>query len=391
MAFLRTQAFERFGVVVALTAALIVAGPIAMGAPAAAEPAQSKPAPSKPIVAQPVSSQPAPSKPPVVEPIPAKPAPAEPVAAEPVPPTPVGPEKVKIGLYITQLYDFDMAKRSFNTTFWAWFLHTKEKYKPLENIEVVNAKNTTIRFSSTIVKEDVDWEGKKQNVYWDQGKYTSTVTQEWDVAKFPFDKQVLNIAIEDGMNDISDTILEADVANSKIDDLVQVPGWEIQSFHIGSGTTVYNTTYGDPTLSGTSSYSRVVATVVLKRDGLRLLLSMFAGFFVAFALTCLTYFLDTEMLAGSRIGLSGGAIFASVGNKYVVDNYLPPASTFTLSDAIEISTFFAIVFSILVVVSIKAVEVNHPKLVPWVNRIGALLNAGGYLIYNGLLIMWAVN
>ncbi|MEI6558168.1 MAG: hypothetical protein WCO00_07145 [Rhodospirillaceae bacterium] len=310
-----------------------------------------------------------------------------PPAATVAPPAPAAePVKVKVGLFVTQLYDLDMAKRSFSTNFWAWYLHPDKIYKPLETVEIVNAKATTIKFTGVTSKDDVIIGGEKKQVFWDQGKYAVTAFQDWDVTNFPFDRQVLHLQMEDGQNDSSQTALIADVENSKIDSSVSVPGWIIESFKIKARDTVYETTYGDPTLQGTSSYSRVTASITVRREGVRLLGSMFIGFFVAFALTCLTYFLDTDWMAGSRVGMCGGAIFASVGNKYVVDNYLPPVSTFTLADAIEASTFMAIIFSIMVVVLVKAIKEKRPVLADWINHGGFMINCFGYLTFNGIMI-----
>ena len=320
-------------------------------------------------------------------------APADQPAALPPPPAaeaaataPTEPVKVKVGMFITQLYDFDMAKRSFSVNFWTWYLHPDKAYKPLDSIEVVNAKTATIRFPSVTPKDDVLWDGEKKQIFWDQGKYSATAFQDWDVTNFPFDRQILNIQMEDGQNDATQTVFVADAENSKIDGTVSVPGWTIESFKIKSRDSVYKTTYGDPTLQGSSTYSRITAAITVRRDGLRLLGSMFIGFFVAFALTCLTYFLDTDWMAGSRVGMCGGAIFASVGNKYVVDNYLPPVSTFTLADAIEASTFMVIIFSILVVVLVKAIKEKRPKTAEWINHIGFMINCFGYLAFNGVMI-----
>ncbi len=314
---------------------------------------------------------------------------AVPDTMQAVPPpeaAPSEPVKVKVGIFITELYDLDMSKRAVSMNFWAWYLHPDKAYKPLDTVEVVNAKATSIKFSSVTSKDDVPWEGGKKQIFWDQGKYSVTAFQDWDVTNFPFDRQILHIQMEDGQNDSTQTIFVADVDNSKISDTVLVPGWTIESFKIKSRDSVYKTTYGDPTLQGSSTYSRVSAAITVRREGVRLLGSMFIGFFVAFCLTCLTYFLDTDWMAGSRVGMCGGAIFASVGNKYVVDSYLPPVSNFTLADAIEASTFAAIIFSILVVVVVKAIKEKRPKTANWVNNAGFMMNCFGYLAFNGVMI-----
>ena len=316
--------------------------------------------------------------------------PAPPPAAAAEPAAPAEPVKVKVGIFLTQLFDLDMAKRSFSANFWVWYLHPDKVYKPLDTVEVVNAKSSSIRFPSTTTKEEVMWEGEKKPIYWDQGKYSVTAFQDWDITNFPFDRQILHIQMEDGQNDTSQTIFVADAENSKIDDTVSVPGWTIESFKIKSRDSVYKTTYGDPTLQGNSTYSRVTAAITVKREGLRLLLSMFIGFFVAFLLTCLTYFLDTDFMAGARVGMCGGAIFASVGNKYVVDNMLPPVSTFTLADAIEASSFMVIILAILTVVVVRPIRESHPKTAWWINHAALGLNFFGYLGFNGFMIARAV-
>ena len=319
----------------------------------------------------------------------ATPTAAGPAAAGPAETAPAAPVTVKVGMFVTQLYDLDMSKRSFSINFWTWYLHPDKTYKPLDNVEVVNAKIATIRFPSVTPKDEVPWEGEKMQIFWDQGKYSVTAFQDWDVTNFPFDRQILHIQMEDGQNDATQTVFVADSENSKIDGTVVIPGWTIESFKIKARDSVYKTTYGDPTLQGSSTYSRVTAAITVRREGVRLLGSMFIGFFVAFCLTCLTYFLDTDWMAGSRVGMCGGAIFASVGNKYVVDNYLPPVSTFTLADAIEASTFVVIIFSILVVVLVKAIKEKHPKTADWINHVGFIINCFGYLTFNGYMIAHA--
>ena len=317
-------------------------------------------------------------------------APAPAATAEPPPAqAQVEPNKVKAGMFITQLYDLDMAKRSFNVTFWGWYLTPDDKYKPLENVEVVNAKTFSTKFNSVATKDDVPWATEKAKISWTQSKYSATVSQDWDISKFPFDRQTLNIYLEDAINESTATVFIADADNSRIDDDVKLPGWTIESFKIKTEDSVYETTYGDPTLQGTSTYSRVVASIVVKRDGVRLLCSMFIGFFVAFILVLLTYCMDAGEMAGSRIGLSAGAIFAAIGNKYVVDNYLPPASVFTLADGIELATFLAIVFGILVTVAIQWFRTNHPVSVKKANLIAAVFSVIAYVGFIAVLITQA--
>lgn len=295
---------------------------------------------------------------------------------------PSAPGQVKVGLYITQLYDLDIAKKSFNVAFWAWYLHTDSTYKPLETVELVNSKQSTTRYASVT---DVD------GIHWSQAKYYATVAKDWDIRNYPFDRQALDIYLEDGNSDASTQALIADVSNSRINESVHIPGWTVEGFSIREQESIYNTSFGDPRLTdGQSTYSRIVATITLKRNGLRILSSVFVGFFVAFFMSTLTYFLDFKHMAGARISLCAGGIFASAGNKFAVDNILVPGGDFTLADGIEISTFVAILCAIAAVVALRPIAEDHPKITKALNALIGLTVVGGYLAFNGYNVFQAV-
>jgi hypothetical protein len=290
------------------------------------------------------------------------------------------PTTVKVGMFINQLYDFDMAKRSYNVTFWAWFLHNNEAYKPQDNIEIVNSKSAVVRYPSLDTSKGVRFE---------QAKYFATMMEDWNITGFPFDRQQLHILLEDAQSEVGQVRLVADTENSRIDKAVTVPGWTVESFDVRSEDVTYDTTYGDPTLQGSSTYSRVVGVVTLKRDGLRLLFSTFIGFGVAFLLVMLTFLLEYESMAGPRVGLCAAAVFASVGNKYIVDNLLPPASTFTLADVIEATAFLSIILAALTVVGIQILRPRSARAAHLFNVAMGLLTLAGFFGANGYAIATA--
>lgn len=297
---------------------------------------------------------------------------------DPLPAVAPGPTVAKFGLYVTQVFDFDMVKRAFNVTFWAWFLSNNPDYKPLDTVEIVNAKNTTVRFPST---------SERNGQIWTQGKYSATVAHDWDVRDFPFDRETFNVVLEEGQMDAQSLKLEVDADNSRIDKSVKVLGWTIEGLTVKAEDSVYDTTFGDPALSGTSTYSRVVATITMKREGLRLLFSLYIGFYVAFILSLLVYLLDLEQMAMPRISLCAGAIFAAVGNKYVIDNSLPATPHFSLSDAIQMSSFLAILMAILLMVIMDYLRMTErTKLARRLNRAALVVTALAYLGFNGWMV-----
>ena len=247
-------------------------------------------------------------------------------------------DTVKIGIYITSIYDLLLAEQSFNTDFWMWFNYTNDSIKPMETAEISNAKDFSF------VLPDVE---KKDNIIWGTQKCRAVIKQLWDVRRFPYDEQYLNITIEDIVEDTSALIFIVDSANSKIDKAVILDGWRIKDFHISSGVRTYETTYGDPTLSDVSAYSSVNATITIKRKGTGLFIKLFTGVYVAFVMSMLVFFLDPIDL-DPRFGLAVGAMFAAVGNKYIVDSIMPQTVALTLVDKIHGITFVYIVLCVII-------------------------------------------
>jgi hypothetical protein len=247
-------------------------------------------------------------------------------------------DKLLVGAYITSLYDMSLSNNSFSVDFWLWFNHKNDSLKPLETVEIVNAKKVENVLPTT---------EKKGGIIWATHKCRAEVKKQWNIEHFPFDRQELEIIVEEGSKDVNSLIYEADKANSKIDKSVKLEGWHISKFDITASQSEYATTYGDPILKGKSTYAHLSIKIVLDRVGTGLFFKMFLGVYIAFLIGLLVFWIDPEEF-DSRIGLSVGSLFAAVGNKYIVDSVLPETVVFTLVDKVHLITFFFIFISLLV-------------------------------------------
>ena len=238
-----------------------------------------------------------------------------------------------VGVFITNLYDFNLADGSYAAEFWIWALFKKDSLSFHEAHEITKSKKTV--FSNYFRQ-------KKSGLNWEQKKCTSSLLQDWDVRSFPFDHQKLAISVEDAVVDTSLMTYIADTSNSKINKYLEIEGWVVDSFHIKTDNILYNTTYGDPELHGESVYPAVKMTVYLERTHCWLTFSkLVTGLYVAFLISLLVFKIlphETE----SRIGLAVGGLFAAVGNKYIAENIVPTTTQNTLVDNIHNVTFAAI-------------------------------------------------
>lgn len=254
------------------------------------------------------------------------------------------PDTVKIGAFVNDIYDINLSEQSFSAQFWVWFNYRNPELKPLETLEITNAKSLETGLDFTEEKDGVVWAGKKVE---------AAIKKDWDIRRFPFDEQVMSIELEESDLDIGSMIYVADRENTKLDPNLRLGNWIIDSFRISVGTKKYDTTYGDPTLSEASEYPRATLQIFIRRQSWGLFFSLFTGLYVAFFISSLVFFID-PIEVDPRFGLSVGGLFAAVGNKYIVDSILPQSTTFTLVDKLHILTYiFLLLCIVLSVISLR--------------------------------------
>jgi hypothetical protein len=246
-------------------------------------------------------------------------------------------DTVKVGIFITSIYALGFAENDFGIDFWVWYQFKDSTLDPLATTEIVNSESRSVDFAT---REN------KGNVIWATHKCSAMIKKNWEIERFPLDGQTLNVMLEETDMDTSELVYVADTANSKIDKSVILNGWKISGFRLTPSVYTYNTTYGDPTLQGNSSYARLTISTTIERESKNIFLKLFLGLYVAFLIALSVFFLDGAEI-GARTSLAVGALFASVGNKYIVDSSLPDHSSFTIVDKIHDVTFALILISIV--------------------------------------------
>ncbi len=289
----------------------------------------------------------------------------------------------KIGMYVLSLSDFKIDDQSFKADFWIWFIYDNDSLVMKDAIEIMNAKST--EFSNYSIE-------KKGGKNWAQVKCKAVINQNWDVTKFPFDKQDLSIKIEHTMLDADEVVFIADSENSKIDSTFFLDDWDINSFQLKSIKRTYNTTFGDPVLKGSSTYPGVEAEIIITRAHSQgILVKMLTGVYVAFSIALLGFLIKPSL--ADRLGLCVGGIFAAVGNKYIIESVVPSSTANTLLDSIHNLTFVAILIMIaLTVVSLKWSDTEDEKLKmrsQKIDRISFVVLLVGFITANVILILSA--
>jgi hypothetical protein len=287
-----------------------------------------------------------------------------------------------IGIFITSLHDLDVTADTFGVDYWVWTVHPPE-LNPLETLELYNAKEA---------HADLDQTAERGDRSWSQRKISAVVRHDWDISNFPFDRQVLDIVLEEGVADTTTLVYSADTTNSGYNEDIHLEGWHITDFAIEERTVDYATTFGDPDISEGSSYARLVASVQLQRETVTGFIKLVTGVYVASAIVLLSFLMNPQHppIFSGRMGVLVGALFATVLSLRASEAVLGTTESVSLVDKIHIIAMVYILIAALITVLVrKAYESGKEELAKRRDRIGLGVLGISFVLINGLVIILA--
>ncbi len=263
------------------------------------------------------------------------------------------PDTVKVGIYITSIHDIDFKQKEYTVTFWLWLKYKNKDFDFMHNLEVPMAKSFSRSFATI--------DSSNSQIYLLM-KMQCVMKDTWRIRNFPFDRQKLRLTIENSQYDVNSLVFVRDTLGKNYDPRFTLSGWRIDSCNISVGTKKYETAFGDPSYKiPFSEYSSYKVVVNISRDASGLFWKMFLGMYIAFLIAYVCFYIHPDGI-DSRFGLSVGALFAVIGNKYIIDSSLPETKSFTLVDSLHAITLFFI-FAIIAATaySFKLVKENKEK------------------------------
>ena len=284
------------------------------------------------------------------------------------------PDTVSVGIYINSIHDIDFKQKEYTITFWLWLKYKNKDFDFSNNLEVPMAKTVSKSFFTT------DTTGGR--VFMTM-KLQCVMKDSWKIGNFPFDRQKLRLSIENSQFDSRYLIFVADTVGKHYDPKFTMSGWNIDSCNVSTGIKAYETAFGDETVSTPhTEYSTFKIRLDVKRDAIGLFWKMFLGMYLAFLIAYVCFYIHADGI-DSRFGLSVGALFAVIGNKYIIDSALPESTSFTLVDTLHGLTLFFI-FSIIAAnaYSLKLCKINKQKQAARFDMIAAQVCLVIYLILN---------
>lgn len=285
---------------------------------------------------------------------------------------------VIFGVYPMSLYDFDAKRENFKINFYAWWRTKDKDFHPEKSVEIMNA----IKYKAVLSNRD-----KNGDEYYTTVHYYATIHQYWDPKNFPFDHQTLLISLED-QNDAKHVVFEPDYEQSGIHHEFEIPNWKILNFQLHKSVTHYNSNFGDIS-TPKGIYSRLTMQIDLKHEGWVSYFNYFIAFFVTSFLSLLVFFMEKESVEVKMLILVS-AIFAFIGNKYVLDTVISDVAGYSLTNLIQVATFVALFCGIVFLLLDKNMaEKHYKKRVFMIHLIGYIL-ACSYVVAVSVATYFAV-
>lgn len=292
------------------------------------------------------------------------------------------PDTAFTGIYITSIHDIDFREKEYTVNLWLWVKYKRREIDFLQNLEIPQAKTFTKAYST------MDSSGGR---YFLTMKLQCIMKDSWKTDNFPFDRQSLRLSFENSQFDTTALVFAIDSTGDYYDKKYALRGWEIDSCKVNVRSKVYNTTFGMEQLQPTSTYSSYRVRLVLKRDPMGLFWKLFLGMYISFLIAFACFFIHPDNI-DSRFGLSVGALFAVVGNKYIIDSSLPETITFTLVDILhEITLVFILAVIVATAYSLHLVKKEQIEKSKRFDIISAQVYVFTYIILNFYFIWHAIH
>ena len=276
-------------------------------------------------------------------------------------------DTVHIGAYLLSLHDINFHEREYTARFWLWIRYKNPQLHFEKYVEIPNAK--TVEKSDTLIERQTDAIHRarfgKDSILFTL-KMKCIMKEDWDVDDYPFDKEPVEIWVENSKYDTTNFVFIADSLGNFYDSLALL-GWEkpimkgITDFH------KYESAFGDIADSGQSSvYSRYKLQIIMERGPWNLFFKLTLGMYVSFLIAFVGFFINPDNV-DARFEIPIAGIFAVAGNAFAIEPQLPEGSKLTLVDWLQIVTLG----SILLMIGVSAVSVymrersnKNPPMVP---------------------------
>jgi len=278
--------------------------------------------------------------------------------------------QVATGVYVSKIESLNFRENKYAIDFYVWFRWKAEgplvDYKPLDSFELINGK---IENKSSVVEKKIG------DVSYATVRVSATMSETWDLARFPFDAHTMTVKIEDSSLTAKDLVFVADKSNSGLGDEIDMAGWNASNFVTDVQTKVYRTNYGDISLptNASSEYSRFTFSVDIDRRSQGSAIKLLSTVLLATAVAFVAFLVKPSDL-DARFGMGIGSLFAVTASAFISASLVPDSGEMTLADRMHMIALAFIFGTLLLSALCLKLEVSKRRELAYrIDRVAVVL------------------
>jgi hypothetical protein len=247
-------------------------------------------------------------------------------------------QEIKVGVWIDQIGQIDYQNNTYEIIFYLWVNSKDSAYNLENNIDFTNTWESEILYHQ---RDSLYINGEKE--FHEIIKVKTKNTTQFNLSNFPFDTNILSLAIELIGHYTGDLTINIDQNNSRLNSDIN-KDWIIKMSPIQNKRNRWDSDFGN--LKGSTEVDAISLDLELSRNAWPIYFKLFAILFLAFILATLSFFLPNQK-SEEKVSIVVGALFTAIGNKYITESVIPISNHLGLSDLIHFSTILYILVIII--------------------------------------------
>ncbi|HYD03065.1 MAG TPA: hypothetical protein VEC16_02090 [Alphaproteobacteria bacterium] len=233
-------------------------------------------------------------------------------------------QDVNVAVYILNLGKFDVSSGTYTADFYLSL--TCETDCATQNFEFMNGRATST---------DKIIDTPTEKFYRIQATFNNPV----DLKKFPFDKQQMQIIIEDKVKTVEEINYVANIEESGIDSTVAFTGWNLDEWSAEVTEHEYPV-YGE-------TYSRYQFNMDISKIFWNSFIKTILPIIFIMLVALSSFVIDPDKMA-TRVAMISSALVASVMFHVSISNQVPPVGYMTFADKFMLLTYFILLLSFII-------------------------------------------
>ena len=308
----------------------------------------------------------------------------EAIAASPEPPKPA---EVIVGAYINDIQELDFKANNYVVDLYVWFRWRAPDIDPAKTMEFMNRFASDDNVREALYDEPKDMpDGSRYSIVRYQGRFAA----KFPLEKYPFDTQILKVAMEDTVAAADSQIYVPDGEHPvTLDPVITLPGFTVGEPTMRITANAYPTSFGDLAEPEATAYSRIVLAVPVTRPIVAMSIKTFVPIMLIVVCAGLVFFVRPRYIEG-RMGLGITALLTLVALQLASGSSLPDVDYLMMLDKIYLLAylFIIIVLARVVATSWHNDDSQSEKAISRTDRMWAVVLLGVYFAAN-LAIAWS--